>query len=178
MNICFKIKNDKGVKVNIFNSPDNRSDKKHVKKLNIFNSTTFDKRRDYVKIKETEDFKYPIQATGSQIVYSSKKCKNQNDKKILMSRSGYLNPFYDDGLLGIGGDCFALLVENEEEAFKKIHLLNSKLYMFYIRINKWSGFHHKKVLQDLIDIEIKDDNDIYEYFRLSEQEIKLIEENV
>ncbi|MFN9960035.1 MAG: hypothetical protein ACK55I_43685, partial [bacterium] len=88
-------------------------------KLSIFNSTVFDKRRPHVfnklKKEKNEEYKkralengysYPIQATGSQVVFSSKKCKNQNDKKVLMSESGYLKPFYDNGVLGIGGHCF------------------------------------------------------------------------
>lgn len=153
LNICFKIKNFKGKKLNIFNSPDNRRDKKHVQD------------------EKTEEFKYPIQATGKQIVYSSKPCKNQNNKKIIMSESGYLNPFYDNGILGIGGHCFGLLVKNENEGDNKIQLLNSKLYKFYIDINKWSGFHHKKVLQDLIDVEYENDEQLYKYFKLSDEEV-------
>ena len=164
-------------------------------KLNIFNSTVFDKRRPYVlkrNKKETDEeykqrakqsgFIYPIQSTGIQIVYSSKKCKNQNDKKVLMSESGYLRPFYDNGILGVGGHCFACLVDDENKGKKIIELLNSKLYTFYININKWSGFHNKNVLQDLpniIDeIDTVDDNIIYKYFEITKEEIKLIEENI
>jgi len=164
----------------------------HDNKLKIFNSTVFDKRRQYVLNKnknETQNdykirsyknkFIYPIQATGSQIVYSLKKCKNQSNKKILMSRSGYLTPFYDNGILGIGGDCFYCLVDSKEQSNKIIKLLNSKLYKFYIETNKWSGFHHKEVLQDLPNIinniDIINDDEIYKYFKLTQEEIKLIE---
>ena len=123
-----------------------------------------------------------MQATSVQIVYSSKKCKNQDDKKVLMSRSGYLKPFYDDGVIGIGGDCFACLVNNEIEGQKIIKLLNSKLYNFYIETNKWSGFHNKEVLQDLPNIineldEINDES-IYKYFKITEDDIKLIEKSI
>ena len=174
LNICKKIRNCKD------------------EKLKIFNSTTFDKRRNYVlkknKNETNEEYKkralqtgfvYPIQATGKELVYSKIKCKNQNDKKIILSESGYLNPFYDDGIVGIGGHCFGLLVSNKTEGKKIIELLNSKLYRFYIEINKWSGFHHKMVLQDLPNVLLKlkslQDNDIYKYFKLTRQEIKTIE---
>ena len=66
-----------------------------------------------------------------------------------MSRSGYLKPFYDDGVIGVGGDCFYCLVKTKEEGNYIIKLLESKLYKFYININKWSGFHHLSVLQDI-----------------------------
>jgi len=158
LSICNKMKSMKN-KIDVFHSPDNRSDKKHV-----------------VKKKDNEHV-YPIQATGNQIVYSSKICKNQYDKKILMSESGYLNPFYDDGINGIGGHCFGLLVKNKIDAEYLIKLINSNLYKFYIEINKWSGFHHIEVLKSLAFIKLNEnftDNDLYKIFNLSENEIKLI----
>ena len=164
LNILDKIKNNNSDKLAMFHSPDNRSDKKHVSK------------------ERSTEHKYPIQATGVQIVYSTKKCKNQNNKKILMSRSGYLKPFYDNGIIGVGGDCFACLVRDENEGLKIIKLLNSKLYKFYIETNKWSGFHNKEVLQDLPNISNKlndiNDENIYGYFNITKDEIELIETTV
>lgn len=123
-----------------------------------------------------------MQATSVQVVYSSKKCKNQNDKKVLMSRSGYLKPFYDNGIKGVGGDCYACIVENEDEGRRIIELLNTNLYRFYIETNKWSGFHNKEVLQDLPNIidkidEITNDN-VYKYFELTLDQSKYIENNL
>jgi hypothetical protein len=101
---------------------------------------------------------------------------------VIMSRSGYLKPFYDNGIIGVGGDCFSCLVKNENEGNKIIKLLNSKLYKFYIETNKWSGFHNKVVLQDLPNIinNIEDinDNTIYEFFNITKEEIDLIEKNL
>lgn len=174
LNILDKIKNNDKDKLAIFHSPDNRSDKKHVLKKNKKETN-----QEYKKRAIENGYIYPMQATSVQIVYSSKKCKNQNDKKVLMSRSGYLKPFYDNGIIGVGGDCFACLVKDENEGNKIIKLLNSKLYNFYIETNKWSGFHNKEVLQDLPNIidEIDDINDenIYKYFDITNEEIKIIE---
>jgi hypothetical protein len=177
LKIIDKVKNNKNNKLNIFNSPDNRNDKKHV-----LNKNKNETQEEYKIRAEKNKFIYPIQATSIQLVYSSKICKNQYDKKILMSESGYLKPFYDNGILGVGGHCFACIVKNKEEGNKIINLLNSKLYKFYIEINKWSGFHNKEVLQDLPNIinninEINDNN-IYKYFELTKEEIKEIENNI
>jgi len=163
LSICNKIKSTTSTypKLAIFHSPDNRSDKKHVKKT------------------KDEEHKYPMQATGSQVHYSSKECKNQTDKKILMSESGYLQPFYDDGINGVGGHCFALLVKDKSESDYLIKLINSNLYKFYIEINKWSGFHHVKVLQALSYVKLENDftdEDLYAHFGLTETEIGLIKE--
>jgi len=177
LKILDKVKNNYNDKLQIFHSPDNRSDKKHV-----LNKLKKEKNEDYKKRALENGYIYPMQATSVQVVYSSKKCKNQNNKKVLMSRSGYLKPFYDNGIIGVGGDCFACLVEEENEGNKIIELLNSNLYKFYIETNKWSGFHNKEVLQDLPNIiyeldDINDDN-IYKYFQITEEEIKIIEYSI
>ena len=177
LTILNKIKNNSNIKLNIFHSPDNRSDKKHILK-----KTKKESENEYKIRAEKNGFVYPMQATSVQVVYSLKKCKNQNDKKVLMSRSGYLKPFYDNGVIGIGGDCFACLVKDESEANKIIKLLSSNLYKFYIETNKWSGFHNKEVLQDLPNIinaiDVIDNDSIYKYFNLTNEEIKLIENSI
>ena len=163
-------------------------------KLKFFNSTVFDTRRphvinrkkkeineDYVKRAKDNGFKYPIKATGSQIVYASKECVNQGKKKVLVSESGYLKPCFDNGILGVGGHCFACLVNDETEATYIIKLLNSKLYTFYIEVNKWSGFHNKNVLQDIPYIKLKNDftdQDVYNHFNLTCEQIKFVEKNI
>ena len=177
LSILDKVKNNYNDKLAIFHSPDNRSDKKHV-----LNKSKKENNEEYKKRALEDGYIYPMQATSVQVVYSSKKCKNQNDKKVLMSRSGYLKPFYDDGLMGVGGDCFACLVQDEKEGNKIIKLLNCKLYKFYIETNKWSGFHNKEVLQDLPivinEIENINDENIYKYFEITEEEIKIIEDSI
>ena len=159
-----------------------------ARKLPIFNSVVFDKRRPHVlnRTKKETDFEYrdralqegyphPIQATGVQVVYSSKKCQWGDTKKVLMSESGYLRPFYDNGVLGVGGHCFACLVNSSEEGDQVIKLLKSPLYRFYVETNKWSGFHHREVLQDLPWV---DSDDLYKHFSLTLEEISLVEEVV
>ena len=82
----------------------------------------------------------------------------------------------------LGGALFCLLVKDENEGNKIIKLLNSKLYKFYIETNKWSGFHNKEVLQDLHNVvdKIKNINDenIYKYFKITKEEIKIIEGSI
>ncbi len=170
--IINKIQNNDAIKLNIYNSPDLRSDKKYV-----LNKLKKESDEDYKQRALDSNFIYKIQATGKQIVYSTKKCKFQDNKKVLMSESGYLNPFYDDGILGVGGHCFYCLVNDKQAGEYIINLLNSKLYKFYINIHKWSGFHHKLVLQDLPYIKLNELNDkkLYNYFNLTDKEIELIE---
>ena len=155
INILFKIKNYQCEKITIINRNDNNTTKKHISKIKI------------------DNFKFPIRSTGNQLFYSKYPCKNQYDKKILMSRSGYLKSIYDDGIIGIGGHCLAIIVIDENESKNLLQLLNSDLYKFYIDINKWSGFHHIKVLRDLPYIKEVNDN-LYLTFGLTDNEIKFI----
>jgi hypothetical protein len=173
LKILDKIKNRDTTKLHIFHSPDNRSDKKHVLKKKKRETN-----EEYKKRALETEYIYPMQATGVQLVYSSKKCKNQDDKKVLMSRSGYLKPFYDDGDIGVGGDCYACLVKDKDEGKRIINLLNSTLYKFYIETNKWSGFHNKEVLQDLPNIDFEPtDESMYKFFNLTKKEIQHVENN-
>jgi len=181
LQVLDKVKNKNLEKLKIFDSPDNRVDKAHIIKKN--KNETYE---DFKKRAFKDGYIYPIQSTGSQIAYSKKQCTYQNDKKVLMSRSGYLNPFYDNGKLGVGGNCFAHIVRNEDEGQKVIALMNSQLYTFYNNTNKWSGFNSIEVLQDLsniIDV-INNVNDtdinkiIYEYFNITDSEIKLIKQSL
>lgn len=175
LHILAKIKNDTNKKLKIFHSPDNRVDKKHILKMNKIE--TFE---DYQERAKEAGYIYPIQSTGSQVIFSSKRCKNQYDKKVLMSESGYLKPFYDDGIKGVGGHSLACLVKDNIEGDYIIKLLNSKVYRFYIQVNKWYGFHDRKVLQDLPYIKLNDldETTIYNYFNISDNEINLIESSL
>ena len=74
--ILDKVRNNYNDKLAIFHSPDNRSDKKHV-----LNKLKKENNEDYKKRALEDGYIYPMQATSAQVVYSSKKCKNQNDKK-------------------------------------------------------------------------------------------------
>jgi hypothetical protein len=177
LNILDKVKNNYNDKLSILNySVMNK------KKIFILNKIKEETNEEYKKKAFLNNFIYPIQVTGSQVVYSSKKCIYQNDKKIIMSRSGYLKPFYDDGEIGVGSDSLFIIIKDENEGNKILKLLNSKLYIFYIKINKWSGFHHKKVLQDLpnviYDLDDINDNNIYKYFKITKEEIQFIENNL
>lgn len=177
LDIINKIRSCKCNNLPILNSPDNRNDKKHILQRKR-NETS----ENYKIRSKNNGYIFLIQSTGVQEVYSSKVCENQYKKKVLMSESGYLKPFYDDGKRGVGGHCFYCLVNDKEEGEKIIRLLNSNLYKFYIEVNKWSGFHNKAVLQDLPNILKHIDNlnndEIYRFFGITEDEIKYIEDNI
>jgi hypothetical protein len=123
--------------------------------------------------------KFPQIIKHNLTSYSEIKHKYQDDKKVLLFRSGYLKPIYDD-FSGIGDNIMFKLVSSKKEGELLVKLYNSKLYTFLLKINKFSGFNNGQIINKLYcKIELDDitDEDLYKYFRLTEKEIKTIEEN-
>ena len=91
-----------------------------------------------------------------------------------MNLSGNLNPYYDDGKLGFTQAQLYLITNNETY----IDILNSKLYKFIFNVCKWSGFNIEKVFHNIPYIEeIKTNEELYELFKLTKEEIEIIERN-
>jgi site-specific DNA-methyltransferase (adenine-specific) len=142
-----------------------------------------DVRRDHMSKDRSAKHIYPIKHTGSQDVYwSSQKHVWQNEKKVLISRSGYLLPFFDEGMLGTTSESMAVKVSTREEADYIINLLNSSLYKFLLQIQKTSGFNDIHVLNSLpypedLPFDFTDEM-LYDYFNLTQKEIDYIKANV
>jgi len=125
---------------------------------------------------------YPIQHTAIQVLRSFVKHAWQDLKKVLVSCSGYLEPFYDDGKLGVTQTTAAHFVSSKQEADYIIRLLNSKLYRFIVQSYKTSGFTHIKLLNLLPYPKTLRPNftdaELYKHFNLTDDEIELIERTV
>ena len=122
---------------------------------------------------QTGDYIYPVRHTTKRnIRYSKIAHSKQNIKKILMNLSGELKPVYDDGELGFTQAQLYLPTDNKEY----IDILNSKLFKFVFSICKWSGFNIEKIYQNIPFIPIKkSDDEIYEIFNFTKEEIQVIE---
>jgi hypothetical protein len=93
--------------------------------------------------------------------------------KIIMSRSGNLEPIYDNGIYGITENLLYLLTNKKNY----INILNSKLYNLIFEICKSSGYHNPEIFKQIPFItENKTDEELYKIFKLTKDEIKLINE--
>jgi hypothetical protein len=151
--------------------------------FNVQNIQTHHHTREHMSRNQKRGFIYPIKHSGAQeLWWSSRKHDFQDDKKVLLSRAGYMNPFYDEGKMGTTQECHFILVLSKKEGKFIIKLLNSKLYKFFVYQSKTSGFNDFKLLNLLPypkDLKIDfTDNDLYEYFNLTPEEILLIEETI
>ena len=140
--------------------------------------------RKHVNKGKTEIFKYALYNTSGNpyLYFSSRPHKDQYKNKIIMSCSGKLKPFYDEGTLGTTQDSMYFLVNNKKEGLFLVNILNSSLYTYLLKVCSWSNFRNEpKLLSYLkypkyneVDNIIINDDYISKYFNLTKSEIEII----
>jgi len=125
----------------------------------------------------SNDYPFKVYNTGTQVRYSNFKTKSYEKKKVIISGSGNLNPFYNDGDCATANNTLYMLVNSKEQGESLVKLLKSKLFRFILNNSKYSGFFTKEVIWSLPSVSsiINNDNDVYSYFDLTKDEIELIE---
>ncbi len=98
-----------------------------------------------------DDFEHPFitykKKNGDlDIRYCKQILNNQDFKKVLLFRNGYLNPVYDDGNNGVGNNIHYCIVSNEEEGKQLVDLYDSDIYKFMFSICKYSGYNNGRVM--------------------------------
>lgn len=121
---------------------------KYGKQYECIISSDCHKTRSHVNKGETKIFKYPLYNTsGNPFEYfSSREHKHQNHKKVILSNSGKLSPFYDNGNYGTTQDSMYILVNTKEEGENIVNTLNSKLFIYLIKICQWGNFRNEVLL--------------------------------
>ena len=142
------------------------------------------KDREYQKLDVNEKvssiYKYPIKIKYNKTVYSSAEHLYQNNLKVLLFRAGNLNPTFDNGENGVGADALCKVVNSVEEGLKLVNLYKSKLFTFLIKVTKYSGYNNQQII-NLMYMDVNKltnnftDYELYDYFKLTEDEIKYIE---
>lgn len=154
--------------LNIINKVENKSDDK------------FDFKRTYDLDRRKKVFtnsgKYRIRHKAVEILYTDyyqEKCIDKH--KVIISMSGYMKPLYDFEC-GCTDASYYNLVDSKEEAEHLLYLLDTKLYKFIINnYRELTGLNNHNNINRL---SICYDKDVYGYFQLTDDEIKLIEINI
>ena len=186
----------------IFNKCSNLLSKNHttfdIKKANytINNKQTLQRiRKTHItsgQISQTlnESHKYPIidkvnisKPFPGDVYYNKHMMNDYGVPKIVMCTGGYLMPSYDvNGEYNLSDNMIYLLCDTKEKYEGFVILVNSKLINYLNLITMTDNLHGRDtVIQNmkLIDLEkIKNDNDIYKMYNLSENEITIIHETI
>lgn len=130
---------------------------------------------------DTQDttYKYTTFHTNAQTKFCKKQSKDFLKSKIVWTTSGYFKPFFSAGNLGTSEVCQYILADSTE-AQHILSYLDSKLYKFIVNTGKWSGFLNGKVLSSLPKLASKiwTDQELYQHFSLTQEEIDYVEANV
>jgi len=132
---------------------------------------------------KSETYKYPyitfVKTDGNpDIKFLNEKDPNQDKNKVLLFRSGYINPYFDAGKNGVGDNIHSLIVNSEKEGKNIVKLFKSELYKYIWDINKHSAYNHGG-LMDMVFRDVKlwdnfDDNIIYEKLKIVKKEQQFI----
>lgn len=169
---------------NLFNSHINSILKKICKYGESYKciiSSDCHKTRKHVKKGKDKIFKYPLFNTSGNPFghFSSKPHKNQYDKKVILSNSGKLKPFYDNGMYGTTQDSMYIMVSKKKYGDKIVKILNSDLYKLVVKICKWSNFRNDAKLFSYLKYPIKikqiTNDNIHHFLQLSNDEINFIQ---
>lgn len=124
-------------------------------------------------------FKYPLYNTSANpfTYFSSRPHIDQYKKKVIMSNSGRLEPFYDKGTYGTTQDAMYIIVNTKKQGEIIVNTLNSKLFKFIIKICKWSNYRNEVKLFNFFkypDLKVTDTT-ILKYYNISFAEQEYLE---
>lgn len=100
--------------------------------------------------------------------------------KVIISLSGTYLPVFNN-TTGFSNMCLAVICNTDEEAKRAQYILSSKLYKFWVDMQKFSGFNPRKLILTLPELSLAKDwteADIYQHFGLTQEEIDYVEASV
>jgi adenine-specific DNA-methyltransferase len=140
-------------------------------------------KKEFINDKKTEIFKYKLIHTPSQTVYSSKPHKFQEGYKVFISTTDKYGVFIDK--CGMTQSIVFIMCSSEDQAKKYAEVLQHPLYVFLNNICRWGNFNNIRILQSFpipsnlcLNAYSGNQQDIYNYFKITEDEINYINKNL
>jgi len=119
--------------------------------------------------------KYCVKHKVVEIYKTNFKQECMGKHKVIISMPGYIKAEYDKKC-GCSDATLFMYCQNKDEAIQIINLLNNKLYKLIINVyREITGLNNHKNINKFPFI--KNQEDIYRLFKLTKQEIELIENN-
>ena len=152
-----------------------------LKKFDIKTSSDLHKytKAEFISDEKDEVYKYKLIHTPKQTVYASKPHKFQEGYKVFISTTDKYAVFIDN--CGMTQSIVFILCANEEQAKKYEKILQHPLYVFINNICRWGNFNNIRILQSfpIPDIHYSGNHEtIYDYFKITKEEVKYITENL
>jgi hypothetical protein len=123
---------------------------------------------------------YHTNKKGGTYWYGEKLNPYSAKPKVIISLSGTYLPVFNNSD-GFSNMCLAVLCDNDIEAVRAQKILSSKLYKFWVEMQKFSGFNPRKLILTLPELTLDrdwSDDEIYQNFKLTPEEINYVESNI
>ena len=123
---------------------------------------------------------YHTNKKGGTYWYGEKLNPYSAKPKVIISLSGTYLPVFNN-TDGFSNMCLAVLCNNDIEAVRVQKILSSKLYKFWVEMQKFSGFNPRKLILTLPELAVDrdwSDDEIYQNFKLTPEEINYVEANI
>lgn len=156
-------------------------DKKSLEKFEIKSSSDLHRYTKSALISNdmSDVFNHKLIHTPKQTVWASRPHKYQDGYKVFISTTDRYKIFIDN--CGMTQSIVFIICENEDEAKKYKMILEHPLYIFINNICRWGNFNNVRILQNFPIPKIMytgDTKEIYDYFGITEKEIKFIEDAI
>jgi hypothetical protein len=123
---------------------------------------------------------YHTHKGGGTYWYGDKNSPHNTSPKAIITLSGKYEAVYDN-VNGFSNMCMAVVCKTVAEGKNTTDVLNSKLYRFWVEMQKFSGFNPRKLILTLPAVDTSKswtDQDLYKHFKLTKAEIEYVEANV
>lgn len=123
--------------------------------------------------KEVDEFRYPVEKTPNKTIFYSKKHPHQGIPKIIIPTTTYFRSMYYTTNGTSQSFCYYNLKDGENKDIV-LNNINNKLFDYINECFRYSNWNSVNVLKKLphIPLDIKlTDEDVYQYFKLTDSEI-------
>ncbi len=151
-------------------------DNNALEKFNVLTSSDLHHytKKQLISNSPDEIYNYKLIHTPKQTVYASRPHKYQEGFKVFISTTDKYKVFIDQ--CGMTQSIAFILCQDKIQAQEYKRLLNHPLFKFINNICRWGNFNNIRILQHFPKPKCEY-QDIYNFFNISTDEIKLIEEN-
>ena len=134
-------------------------------------------KQEFIRDVADDVYKHRLIHTPKQTCYASRPHKFQDGYKVFMSTTDKYNVYVDN--CGMTQSIVFIRCSCIEEANHIKKILEHPLYVFINNICRWGNFNNIRILQSfpIPHVDIVDENSIYQYFNISDEERRFIAEH-
>ena len=124
----------------------------------------------------TDKYKYRLIHTPKQTAFASRPHKFQEGYKVFISTTDKYHVFVDN--CGMTQSIAFIMCSTKEEAEKNVITLQHPLYTFINNICRWGNFNNIRILQRFPIPDPSFSGCLYEYFKITADEIQFMNEHI